>query len=257
MKIDTCYKAAVFLIAGILFAGCGSSSSDDLADKLRENVELAKEQDISDEKDSEDISEETAAEDGSSKQDEDNDAGTAEELTEDTSEETENEDVEDASETEEESEPYGDILRWYKTLQDSGKTWEEMEQYASQTELIQHGWPFGTDNTEIRYVYQDITGDGYDELIITYYNDPVDIYTNDGDAIHAYSVPYRAIAEIYPDGIIMEGLSIGTKGWSRTWYRYNDRTCMFEPSGEELQPEGEAMTFADGKKIADVDLPDD
>ncbi len=32
---------------------------------------------------------------------------------------------------------------------------------------------------------------------------------------------------------------------------------MFEPSGEELQPEGEAMTFADGKKIADVDLPDD
>lgn len=122
MKIDTCYKTAVFLIAGILLAGCGSSSSDDLADKLRENVELAKEQDISDEKDSEDISEETAAEDGSSKQDEDNDAGTAEELTEDTSEETEHEDVEDASETEEESEPYGDILRWYKTLQDSGKT---------------------------------------------------------------------------------------------------------------------------------------
>ena len=151
--------------------------------------------------------------------------------------------------------PYCGVLYWYKELQDSGKSWEEMEKYDSRTALVQHGWPYATNNEEIRYVYQDITGDGSIELIITYYNTPVDIYSNDGDAVYAYGVPYRAIAEIYPDGSIMEGLTLGVQGWRKTWYRYNNENFKYDPATGDLHPEVSALTFPEGQKIADVVVP--
>ncbi|MCR5591523.1 MAG: hypothetical protein K6F73_08315 [Lachnospiraceae bacterium] len=163
---------------------------------------------------------------------------------------------EESSDTEEEWEPYCGILYWYKQLQESGKSWEEMEQYESRTALVQHGWPYSTDNSEVRYVYKDVNGDGYDELIITYYNDPVDIYSNEGDAVYAYGVPYRAIAEIYPDGTIMEGLTMGTKGWNETWYRYDDKTYKYVPVKEKMEGGKTPMTFTGGKLISDVVVPD-
>ena len=131
-----------------------------------------------------------------------------------------------------------------------------MEKYNSQTALVQHGWPYSTDNDEVRYVYQDITGDGLIELIITYHGDPVDIYSNDGDAVYAYGVPYRAIAEIYPDGTIMEGLTMGTKGWSQTWYRYDNDTFRYVPLKEKLTHDTSGLTFPEGKRISDVVVPD-
>lgn len=164
--------------------------------------------------------------------------------------------AEESSDMDDEGEPYCVVLYWYKELQDSGKSAEEMETYNSGTALVQHGWPYSTDNDEVRYVYQDITGDGNIELIITYYGDPVDIYSNDGDAVYAYGVPYRAIAEIYPDGTIMEGLTMGTKGWSETWYRYDDKTFKYEAIKEKLTPEASGITFPEGKKISDVVVPD-
>lgn len=163
---------------------------------------------------------------------------------------------EESSDIDEVGEPYCGVLYWYKQLQESGKSWDEMEQYNSQTALVQHGWPYSTDNDEVRYVYQDITGDGLIELIITYHGDPVDIYSNDGDAVYAYGVPYRAIAEIYPDGTIMEGLTMGTKGWSQTWYRYDGDTYKYVPVKESITPDTSAVSFPEGKKISDVVVPD-
>ena len=160
------------------------------------------------------------------------------------------------SDTDEVGDPYCGVLYWYKQLQDSGKSWDEMEKYNSRTALVQHGWPNSTDNDEVRYVYQDITGDGLIELIITYYGDPVDIYSNDGDAVYAYGVPYRALAEIYPDGTIMEGLTMGTKGWIENWYRYNDDTFKYEPLKEKLKPGTSGISFPEGKRISDVVVPD-
>ena len=156
----------------------------------------------------------------------------------------------------EETEPYAGVLYWYKDLQDSGKTSEEMERYTSKTALVQHGWPFATNNDEVGYVYFDLTGDGYDELIITYYNDPVDIYSNEGDAVYSYGVPYRAIAELYPDGTIMEGLTLGVKGWKQTWYRYDENTYKYVPVEEEIQPAMSGVILPEGKKIKDVVVPE-
>ena len=170
---------------------------------------------------------------------------------------TEDEETEeDTADIDEVGEPYCGILYWYKQLQESGKSWDEMEKYNSQTALVQHGWPYSTDNDEVRYLYQDITGDGLIELIITYYGDPVDIYSNDGDAVYAYGVPYRAIAEIYPDGTILEGLTMGTKGWSETWYRYDDDTYMYVPLKEKLSPGTSGIVFPEGKRISDVVVPE-
>lgn len=163
--------------------------------------------------------------------------------------------AEASSEIDKEGEPYCGVLYWYKELQDSGKSAEEMEEYNSGTALVQHGWPNSTDNDEVRYVYQDITGDGLIELIITYYGDPVDIYSNDGDAVYAYGVPYRAIAEIYPDGTIMEGLTMGTKGWRETWYRYDDETFKYVATKEKTTTEASGITFPEGKRISDVVVP--
>ena len=160
------------------------------------------------------------------------------------------------SSTDEEVAPYAGVLYWYKAMQDSGKSSQEMEKYESRTGLIQHGWPFATSNDEVGYVYKDLTGDGYDELIITYYGDAVDIYSNEGDAVHAYSVPYRAIAELFPDGTIMEGLTLGTKGWRQTWYRYDDATCKYEPVKGELHPEMSSVIMTNIKPLSDVKVPD-
>ena len=170
--------------------------------------------------------------------------------------EEDEEPAEESADIDEVGEPYCGILYWYKQIQESGKSWEEMEEYNSRTALVQHGWPYSTDNDEVRYVYQDITGDGWIELIITYYGDPVDIYSNDGDAVHAYSVPYRALAEIYPDGTIMEGLTMGTKGWNETWYRYDNNSYKYLPLKEKLTPDTSAITFPEGKRISDVVVPD-
>ncbi len=160
------------------------------------------------------------------------------------------------SSEEDEVQPYAGVLYWYKALQDSGKSAEEMEKYTSMTELIQHGWPFAATNDEVGYVYKDLTGDGFDELIITYYGDPVDIYSNEGDAIHAYSVPYRAVAELFPDGTIMEGLTLGSKGWRQTWYRYDEATCKYEPVSEELHPEMSSVILTNIKPLSDIKVPD-
>ncbi|MBP5384755.1 MAG: hypothetical protein J6Y57_07260, partial [Lachnospiraceae bacterium] len=155
-----------------------------------------------------------------------------------------------------EAEPYCGVLYRYKELQDSGKTWEEMEQVTPRTSLMDYGWPYSTNNDEIRYVYADLNGDGYDELIITYCNDPVDVYTNEGDAVYAYGVPYRGISRFYPDGTIWEALTMGVKGWRETWYRYNDRTYKFESVGGKLDPKMPEITFPEGKKISDVVIPE-
>ena len=61
---------------------------------------------------------------------------------------------------------------------------------------------------------------------------------------------------IYPDGTIMEGLTMGTKGWSQTWYRYDNDTFKYVPIKEKLTPDKSGLTFPEGKRISDVVVPD-
>ena len=233
------------IVVCTLFVGCAGST--DNTNALKDKLESARETAIEEQADE---PAEKKIEDLDRKKEQEKQEA-PDDREEDTEKESEKEPEEQA-----EQEPYSGVLYWYKELQDSGKTWEEMEEYTSQTELVQHGWPYGTDNNEIRYVYYDLTGDGYDELIITYYNDPVDIYSNEGDAVYSYGVPYRALVSLYPDGTLMEGLTLGTKGWSKTWYRYDDDSCKYVSVKEELSPQMSEIRLPEGKKIADVVVPE-
>ena len=235
----------IFLMAVVMLAGCAGAVRDQQA--VEKKLEKIAEKKKIIETDEESADEPAPAEE----------TDVVSEIDEETNEVIDEEISEEIyEEVDEEIEPYAGVLYWYKDLQDSGKTSEEMERYTSKTALVQHGWPFATNNDEVGYVYFDLTGDGYDELIITYYNDPVDIYSNEGDAVYSYGVPYRAIAELYPDGTIMEGLTLGVKGWKQTWYRYDENTYKYVPVEEDIQPAMSGIILPEGKKIKDVVVPE-
>ena len=119
-------------------------------------------------------------------------------------------------------EDYLDILYEYKEAQDGLYSQDEIERMGLWTELTQHGWPYAVSGDNVRYVYYDIDEDGEDELIITYYDDIVDIYGYDGTkARMAYSTPYRGITNLYPDGLIRMDYSISASDSSTTWYQFD------------------------------------
>ncbi|MCR5673722.1 MAG: hypothetical protein K6F87_08435 [Lachnospiraceae bacterium] len=148
----------------------------------------------------------------------DNEDNKAEETQEDIWEEVVGEDERSVSR----EELFMQVLYKYKEAQDGRFSDEEVEKLGIWTELVQHAWPFGSNNDEVRYLYYDVDSDGNDELIITYYNDIIDIYGYDGDKVrHAYSTPYRGIAQLYPDGMLRSDLSISAADYTTTWLQYD------------------------------------
>lgn len=120
------------------------------------------------------------------------------------------------------NECYLDILYEYKEAQDGCYSQEEVERMGLWSELVQHGWPYAVSGDNVGYLYYDIDSDSNDELIITYYDDIVDIYGYDGtNARMAYSTPYRGITNLYPDGFIRRDYSISANDSSTTWYKFD------------------------------------
>ncbi len=152
----------------------------------------------------------------------------------------------------EEVDPYWGVLLSYKEAQDAGYTEEELNERGYKTELIQHGWPKTTNNNEVRYHYYDINNYDWIDLIITYYGQIVDIYSHDGDAVYSYGTPYRGIAELYPDGSLSEVVTMGVKGSSTRWYRYDEKSGKFLKADGELHPKESPVIMPEGRKISDV-----
>ena len=119
-------------------------------------------------------------------------------------------------------EAFQEILYKYKEAQDMKYSMEEVESMGLHTELVQHGWPSGDIAGDVKYLYYDVDSDGNDELIITYYNDIVDIYGYDGEnARLAFSTPYRGITEIHPDGMLLLVYSVSVADGTSSWYQYD------------------------------------
>ena len=126
------------------------------------------------------------------------------------------------NESKDRKELYQEVLYEYKEAQDGKYSMEQVEEMGLWTELVQHGWPNGGTGDEVRYLYYDVDDDGNDELIITYYNDIIDIWGYDGEnAVHAFSTPYRGITALYPDGMLNMAFSFSAGDSSSTWYQYD------------------------------------
>lgn len=148
--------------------------------------------------------------------------------------------------------PYYGVLLRYKEAQDKGLSQDELDAIGFKTALIDHGWPNGTNNDEVRYHYYDIGDDNWIDLIITYYGAIVDIYSHDGDAVYSYGAPYRGIAELYPDGTIRETISMGVSGSATNWLRYDVSSGKFILVDGQLTPTDDPVVLPEGKKISDV-----
>ncbi|MBO4901560.1 MAG: hypothetical protein J5518_02020 [Lachnospiraceae bacterium] len=128
---------------------------------------------------------------------------------------------------------YLEVLAKYKEAQDQKYTADQAMEMGIYSELVQYGWPDAVDPDAVKYLYYDVDSDGYDELIITYYDDIVDIYGYDGEKVRlAYSTPYRGITELYPDGMLLMLFSLNASDYRAEWYQYDaalgDYLTVFE-----------------------------
>ncbi len=159
--------------------------------------------------------------------------------------ETNDEDLpQKAAKTREES--FREILYLYKEAQDGLYSMEDVENMGLQTELVQFGWPYAVPADWVKYVYYDVDSDGNDELIITYNGSVNDIYGYDGQKVRlSYSTPYRGMAELYPEGMLL-GLFSGTvSSGSATWYRYDADVADYLPVFQSISEDNndEYYTF--------------
>ena len=139
-----------------------------------------------------------------------------------------------------EREQYAKVLMQYKKIQEKGLTQEQVEKSGITTELIQHGWPLACSKDEVRFLFYDVDGNGSNELIITYYDDIVDIYAYNGEkAKYAFGNPYRGIAELYPGGVLSETFSYSAARWYTMWYRFDAEFADFFPEFEMRCDDGE------------------
>ncbi len=117
---------------------------------------------------------------------------------------------------------YQDILYLYKEAEDGGYTMEQVEDMGLDTELVQHGWPYAGAGDNAGYLFYDLDSDGEEELIITYYDDIIDIYGFDGEKTRcAFSTPYRGVTTLFPDGMLRLDYGIAANYYSSTWYKYD------------------------------------
>lgn len=124
-----------------------------------------------------------------------------------------------------------DVLDKYREAQDGKYSEEQVLELGLETELIQHAWPFATAPEDLKYLYYDVNDDGKDELLIIYFGYLADIYglDEDGCAQLAFSCPYRAIANLYPNGYLREDYSYTAANAGSRWYRYDPVIARFIP----------------------------
>lgn len=141
---------------------------------------------------------------------------------------------------------FQEILYEYKEAQDGEYSADQVSAMGLWTELVQYGWPGSETGDEVRYLYYDIDSDGNDELIITYYDDIIDIYGWDGDKVRmSYSTPYRGITALFDGGMIRMDFSISAGDSRTTWYQYDTELGDCFPVLESLNDyEGEEKFYS-------------
>ncbi|MCR5508461.1 MAG: hypothetical protein K6F34_07230 [Lachnospiraceae bacterium] len=214
--------AVIICAVCISVTGCGKKEAP-----VEENVHAETEQEAEDKEEPEVPEEEPGEE-----KPEEKSAGETEEAAEEAVQD--DKDVPPAGR----EELYREILYRYKEAQDGKYSQEQVESMELVTELIQHGWPYAVAGDEVRYLYYDVDSDGNDELIITYYNDIVDIYGYDGKKVRkAFSAGYRDFATLYPGGMLRLDCSISATDYNTIWYQYDtglgDYFAVFEDRYEE------------------------
>ena len=134
---------------------------------------------------------------------------------------------------------YKKILLQYKQIQEDGLSQEEIDKIGLRTELIQYGWPTAGNPDEVEYLFYDVDGDGMRELLITYYDEIVDIYAYDGEKVrYAYGAPYNGLIRLFPGGMLEEITSQSAEDYSTTWYRFDTVLGDFLPDFELLVQSG-------------------
>lgn len=205
--ILTCIGACMFL------AGCGDTASSSGNDTSKGSQELSEESQKISEEPQESSEETKEASADTEKERQRKKIALKKETNEEAAEEKASGDRKGA---------YQEILYKYKEAQDGQYTAEDVERMGIGTELVQHGWPLGATAGDVKYLYYDVDSDGNDELIITYYNEIIDIYGYDGEKVRlAFSTPYRGIAEIHPDGMLELIYSISASDGTTSWYQYD------------------------------------
>ena len=130
---------------------------------------------------------------------------------------------------------YKKILLQYKQIQEDGLSQEEIDKIGLRTELIQYGWPTAGNPEEVEYLFYDVDGDGMRELIITYYDEIVDIYAYDGEKVrYAFGAVYNGTVNLYPEGMLEQISSVSAEEYSNTWYRFDTVLGDFIPDFERL-----------------------
>lgn len=125
---------------------------------------------------------------------------------------------------------YDAILRKYRQAQNEKYTEDQLREMGLDTELIQHAWPWAASEDAVKFLIYDLNEDEIPELIITYYDYIIDIYGFDGErAIQSYSCMYRAQADLYEGGYLMELFSGTAADGTVTWYKYNPALADFIP----------------------------
>ncbi|MCR5590822.1 MAG: SH3 domain-containing protein [Lachnospiraceae bacterium] len=164
-------------------------------------------------------------------------------------EETESE-AEAEPEEEEKSEPadnyyihrfdsFDDLLYAYKEAQDGHYTDEQIELIFGYGEaLLNYGWPDETSSYDVGYVYYDVDSDGTDEMIITFGNDIVEIYSDfTGKVQRFYSAPYGYEVTLYPDGMLKQDAPKDSEFPGTSWYSYDKNLAGYYKDFEESSEE--------------------
>lgn len=240
----------IFTMCALLFAGCGRKDEtlmNKLGTDLTDKVETAKAE-------AEEAKQEEEAQNAKKEKEESVDA--AEHADESEADANAEEVVPEEPEEEQYvADPYWGILLKYREAQDGRYTEEQVLDMGLQTELIQYGWPYAIYDDQVRYLYYDVNDDGWIELIITYYNDVIDIYSHDGDAVYSYGTPYRGIATMYPDGILQELFSYSASQSRETWFQYDVDSGKYLKLDEEPDVDGMSpVTLPEGTLISELDV---
>ena len=138
---------------------------------------------------------------------------------------------------------YDDLLFAYKEAQDRHYTKDQIELIFGYGEaLLNYGWPDETSSYDVGYVYYDVNSDGTDEMIITFDNDIVEIYSFFTEKVQRfYSAPYGYEVTLYPGGILKQYAPETSDFPGTSWYSYDAGLAGYYEDFEEAR--GEYYTF--------------
>ena len=164
---------------------------------------------------------------------------------------------------------YENLLCLYKEAQDRHYTDEQIELIFGYGEaLLQYGWPDETSSYDVGYVYYDVDDDGKDEMILTFDNEIVEIYSYFGKKVKRFfSAWYGDEITLYPGGILKKYAPETADFPGTSWYSYDaglgEYFADFEESNGEYYvfchydfsgPERDALE-AKLREDPDADMP--